>query len=351
MRDAAGAARAKQRGAESIGLVRSEFIEPPDGRQPDAAFYKEAFGALLAAAHPLVVTLRLLDIAADKRPAWLPEGHDCGPLGRQGVRLFDTDPVRGVVAAQLAALAKLNAPERLRLLLPYITTAAEAKRWHKEIRAELDVPIGVMIETLAAALDIGALLDAADFAALGTNDLMQCLFAADRDQPALRGYLDAYAPLLYRFLADVARAAGARLPELQVSRPAAAAAGRAAGAARARLPGVLGGCGVPPASRRRRYSAPGSTRPAPWPRTCAGRRGAGKCGAGYGRWCKRWGGGWGIAGEGTRIDCPSPRQWTYSAHVARARSFSALPRRSLRNENGSLAPARGGGFRYRQNSV
>lgn len=216
VRDAAGAARAKERGAESIGLVRTEFIEPPDGRQPDAAFYKEAFSALLAAAHPLTVTLRLLDIAADKRPAWLPPGRDSGPLGRQGVRLFDVDPVRSVVAAQLAALARLNAPERLRLLLPYITTAAEAKRWHSEIRATLDVPIGVMIETPAAALDIAALLDVADFAALGTNDLMQCLFAADRDQPALRGYLDAYAPLLYRFLKEVARAAGPRLPGLQV---------------------------------------------------------------------------------------------------------------------------------------
>ena len=216
VRNAAGAARARERGAEAIGLVRTEFIEPDDGRQPDAAFYQREFTALLAAAEPLHVTLRLLDIAADKRPAWLPRGHDCGPLGRQGVRLFDIEPVRSVVNAQLTALAAVGARERLRLLLPYITPAAEAKRWHTEIRAQLDVPIGVMIETPAAALDIGALLEVADFAALGTNDLMQCLFAADRDQPALRGYLDAYAPLLYRFLADVARAAGPRLPQLQV---------------------------------------------------------------------------------------------------------------------------------------
>lgn len=217
VRNADGAARARARGAEAIGLVRTEFIEPPDGRLPDAGFYRREFGALLEAAAPLAVTLRLLDIAADKHPDWLPARAGFGgPLGHQGVRLFGDEPVRTVVEAQLTALAGLDAQQRLRLLLPYVTDVAEARSWRAWARARLEVPVGVMIETPAAALEIDALLDAADFAALGTNDLMQCLFAADRDQPSLRRYLDPYAPLLYRFLADIARAAGERLPQVQI---------------------------------------------------------------------------------------------------------------------------------------
>lgn len=217
VRDAEGARRALERGAESIGLVRTEFIAPPDGRQPDTAFYGEAFAALLAAAGPLTVTLRLLDIAADKRPPWLPSNVDVGDtLGCQGVRLFDVATVRSVVDAQLAALSGLDAPGCIRLLLPYVTHVAEATRWRLHARAALDVPVGMMVETPAAALDIRTLLEATDFAALGTNDLMQCLFAADRDHHALRGYLDPYAPVLYRFLAGVARDANAHLNRVQV---------------------------------------------------------------------------------------------------------------------------------------
>lgn len=217
VRDAEGARRALERGAESIGLVRTEFIAPPDGRQPDTAFYGQAFAALFDAASALAITLRLVDIAADKRPAWLPPSVDVGgALGCQGVRLFDEAPVRSVVDAQLAALSGLGARDRIRLLLPYVTHVAEADRWRRHARAALDVPVGAMVETPAAALDIRALLAAADFAALGTNDLMQCLFAADRDHHALRGYLDPYAPVLYRFLTRVARDAGAHLNRVQV---------------------------------------------------------------------------------------------------------------------------------------
>ncbi|MFP5505783.1 MAG: putative PEP-binding protein [Gammaproteobacteria bacterium] len=220
VRDAAGAARARIRGAEAIGLVRTEFVLSEQQSVPDAATYARAFGELLDAARPLGVTLRLLDIATDKRPAWLAGSGEPGrTLGRQGVRLFDDDQVRGVVEAQLVALdalARQGAHGRLRLLIPYVTSSAEAAFWYERVRARVDVPVGVMIETPAAALDIAALLEIADFAALGTNDLMQCLFAADRDQPALRGYLDPYAPLLHRFLAMVAEQAGANLPQLQV---------------------------------------------------------------------------------------------------------------------------------------
>lgn len=217
VRDATGAAHARTRGAEAIGLVRSEFLVPPDGGTPDRRFCEEALAAVARAADPLAVTVRLLDIAADKRPAWLPPGTNVGrPLGFQGVRLFAVEPVRAVVDAQLDALKSLAADWPLRLLLPYVTTPAEARHWRQRIVPRVPLPFGVMAETPAAALDIRALLETADFVALGTNDLMQCLFGADRDEPALRHCLDPCAPVLYRFLAEVAQAAGDGLARVQV---------------------------------------------------------------------------------------------------------------------------------------
>jgi phosphoenolpyruvate-protein kinase (PTS system EI component) len=217
VRDAAGAAQARARGAEAIGLVRSEFLVSPDARTPDRGFYEKALAAIAQVADPLAVTVRLLDIATDKRPAWLPPDTNAGrPLGLQGVRLFAYEPARAVVDAQLDALGALAADWPLRLLLPYVTSPAEARHWRNRIVPRVPLPFGVMAETPAAALDIGALLEIADFVALGTNDLMQCLFGADRDQPAVRNCLDPCAPVLYRFLAEVAQAAGAGLARVQV---------------------------------------------------------------------------------------------------------------------------------------
>ncbi len=216
---AAGAARALSQGAAAIGLVRSEYLFPDDGRRPDAGFLTTAFTAVCQAAAPLAVTFRLVDIAGDKRPAWLGEiPGSAGVLGLQGSRLYSSEPVRRVYLDQLTALAELARSYRVAALLPYVTDLAELERLQAEIRPQLPntVPVGTMLETPAAALAVNDFLNVADFAALGCNDLMQCLFAADRDQPQLRGYLDAYAPVLYRFLGMVARTAGRQAQTLQV---------------------------------------------------------------------------------------------------------------------------------------
>lgn len=215
--NAAGAKQAKELGAESIGLVRTEFIQPRNGKVPGRSFYQQAFGELMTVSHPLNVTLRLLDVAADKLPAWLPgERRGVRSLGRQGVRLFKEEPVRSIVSAQLDAVIKSETAERVRLLVPYITTLEEMEAVKALIHRRVAVPVGAMIETPAAALEIAVQLEVADFAAIGTNDLMQCLFAADRDDPALRRYLDPYSPMLYRFLAQVAKEAGDQLSRVQV---------------------------------------------------------------------------------------------------------------------------------------
>lgn len=218
--DARGAAAALAAGAAAIGLARSEYLYPADGRRPDAAFLTEACAALCAAAQPLAVTFRLIDIAGDKRPPWLPELPGLGgTLGLQGARLYGIEPVRSVYLAQLEALATLQDRYRPSILLPYLVALDELERLHAEVCGRLSgtLPIGSMLETPAAALAVQEFLTLADFAALGMNDLMQCLFAADRYRPELCGYLDPYSPVIYRFLHQVARLAGADLARVQVN--------------------------------------------------------------------------------------------------------------------------------------
>ena len=219
VRNADGARRALEQGAAAIGLVRSEFLVPESGAPPDEDYFEQAFAVLCQAAQPLAVNIRLIDIAADKCPAWLgAAARGIGPIGFQGARLYASEPVAGVFHAQLAAIARLQARYRLRVIVPYIVSLEELRALRAEIVARLPqaLLIGAMAETPAAALEIADFGEVVDFVALGTNDLMQCLFAADRDEPALAHYLDPYAPVLYRFLRTVAQAAGAQLLRVQV---------------------------------------------------------------------------------------------------------------------------------------
>lgn len=219
VRQASVATQAKALGAKAIGLVRSEFLLPANDRLPDEAFYSRAFGEICAAASPLTVTFRLLDVAADKVPPWLPQSDSTGQaLGLQGVRLYSIDPVQEVIQAQLAALAGLSEVYPLRVLLPFLVRVEEYKHWSAVIRQVLpdEVPVGAMAETPAMVLDIAELLKHADFVAIGCNDLMQSVFAADRDQSALRDYLDPYAPMLYRLFRQVAQEAGEHLSHIQL---------------------------------------------------------------------------------------------------------------------------------------
>ncbi|MFN3593363.1 MAG: putative PEP-binding protein [Thiobacillaceae bacterium] len=218
--DARGAAAARAAGAAAIGLARSEYLYPADGRQPDRVFLTEACAAVCEAAAPLSVTFRLIDIAGDKRPPWLPDVPGLGgTLGLQGARLYAVESVRSVYLAQLDALAALADRYPLRVLLPYLVSVGEFERLQAEIRQHLPdfVPLGSMLETPAAALAVREFLEQADFAALGMNDLMQCLFAADRYRPELCAYLDPYSPVIYRFLRLVATQAGAGIARVQVS--------------------------------------------------------------------------------------------------------------------------------------
>ena len=219
VRNQEAAKRSRLEGAESIGLVRSEFLTPDGGGVPDSAFYTHAFGQICEAAAPLPVTIRLLDVAADKIPAWMPALDSVGgALGLQGVRLYGIEPMKSVYQAQLKAIDILSERFDIRILIPYLVRHEELGYWADNIRKKLSKPlsIGAMAETPASALDVANWFDVVDFVAIGCNDLMQCLFAADRDRAELRNYLDPYAPLLWRFMQQIATAAEAQIDRIQL---------------------------------------------------------------------------------------------------------------------------------------
>ena len=212
IRGTQGARQAIASGAAGIGLMRSEFLGDELSQPPDTAYFTRELETLcdLTAPH-MGITVRLLDLAADKPPHWLPDArHLLRPLGMQGARLFTREPVGSVLRAQLAAVAALSDRFDLAILIPYLGTREELIHWAGFVRQSLPqgVPIGAMAETPAAVLDLANWCDAADFFTVGCNDLMQCLFGADRDEPELRSCLDPYAPVLYRLLGQAADAAG-----------------------------------------------------------------------------------------------------------------------------------------------
>jgi len=219
VRSVAGARLARKQGVQAIGLVRTEFLVPDGGVMPDQVFYAETFAALLEAAHPLPVTFRLLDLAADKHPGWASALPGTGPLGLHGSRLYRHPVVRPVVEAQLHALRSLSQRFNFSLLVPNVDSLDQFERRRASIRAALShraINVGAMLETASAMLSVEGFLATAEPVGVGLNDVMQSLFGADRDLPAVGAYLNPYDPALYRFLRLTAGLAGSGVKRVQL---------------------------------------------------------------------------------------------------------------------------------------
>ncbi|MGN6513180.1 MAG: phosphoenolpyruvate--protein phosphotransferase [Lysobacteraceae bacterium] len=208
-------AEAHALGAAGVGLYRTEFLFLGSRTLPDEDTQFRAYRDLVLGMTGRTVTIRTLDVGADKADnTGLALADEPNPaLGVRGVRLSLRRPA--VFETQLRAIVRASGYGPVRVLLPMIACREEVMavrglldRVLAEVRAEghataEQVPLGAMIEVPAAALALPGFVDAIDFLSIGTNDLVQYLLAADRNNEALGTLYTPLHPAVLRLLHEV----------------------------------------------------------------------------------------------------------------------------------------------------
>jgi phosphotransferase system enzyme I (PtsI) len=197
-------------GAEGVGLFRTEFCYLSATAEPSQAQQRAAYTAVLAPFHGKPVVVRTLDAGADKPLSFLaPEPEPNPALGVRGLRVARERT--GLIDRQLAAIAGAaqDSGAEVSVMAPMVATAEEAEWFVARARAAGVARAGVMIEVPAAALTAHEIFEVTDFVSLGTNDLAQYVFAADRQVGAVAALNDPWQPALLRLIGMVGDAAEA----------------------------------------------------------------------------------------------------------------------------------------------
>lgn len=209
-------------GAEGVGLFRTEYIYLTHPDVPDEDEQLAAYQEIIDASPNRRVTIRTLDIGGDKTVPYLGHHHqEANPfLGWRSIRLsfehpeFFATQIRAILRA--ASYAQ-DVGGEVRIMFPMITTLDEIQRLKRMVKnacAELrrhrkkylKARMGMMLEVPAAAVYIEEMAKAVDFVSIGSNDLVQYLMAADRDNPKVSHLCQPMAPAVLRVLAQVIRA-------------------------------------------------------------------------------------------------------------------------------------------------
>ncbi|MBH3339473.1 MULTISPECIES: phosphoenolpyruvate--protein phosphotransferase [unclassified Pseudomonas] len=209
----ADVARAQQRGAEGVGLYRTEVPFMINERFPSEKEQLATYREQLQAFHPLPVTMRTLDIGGDKALSYFPIKEENPFLGWRGIRVTLDHPEIFLVQTR-AMLKASEGLDNLRILLPMISGTQELEealhlihRAWGEVRDEgTDVPlppIGLMIEIPAAVYQTRELARQVDFLSVGSNDLTQYLLAVDRNNPRVADLYDFLHPAVLQALQKV----------------------------------------------------------------------------------------------------------------------------------------------------
>jgi phosphotransferase system enzyme I (PtsI) len=201
---------ASKSGAEGVGLMRTEFLVVGRATMPTEEEQYRAYASVVDAFHGQPVIIRTFDIGGDKLPVG---GYptEANPfLGWRAIRMCLDE--QGLFKTQLRALLRAAVHGDVRIMLPLIVTYDEVLRTKQliaEAAAELDargvdyrnaVPLGVMVETPAAAISVDTFAGDVDFLSIGTNDLVQYTLAVDRGNANLASRFTALHPAVLRLI-------------------------------------------------------------------------------------------------------------------------------------------------------
>jgi phosphoenolpyruvate-protein phosphotransferase (PTS system enzyme I) len=208
-------------GAVGVGLYRTEYLFLAHPSVPSEEEQLENYRRVIAAAPGKRVTIRTLDLGGDKTIPFLGHDREANPfMGWRSIRLSFEHPeffLTQIRAVLRAAGSSEGAGAEVKLLFPMITTLEEIRRIRAMVRKAANqlqaektpfrnVPLGLMLEVPAAAFTIESLLREVDFVSIGSNDLVQYLMAADRDNPKVSHLCRPLSPPVLRVLAKVVQA-------------------------------------------------------------------------------------------------------------------------------------------------
>ncbi|WP_286240404.1 phosphoenolpyruvate--protein phosphotransferase [Neptuniibacter halophilus] len=211
----ADVARSLDRGAEGIGLYRTEVPFMIREFFPSEQEQAQTYRKQLEAFHPRPVTMRTLDIGGDKALPYFPIEEENPFLGWRGIRVTLDHPE--IFLVQVRAMLKAGEGyDNLRIMLPMVTSVREVEEANRQIdRAVRELQeeghnierplVGVMVEVPAAVYQVRRFARRVDFISVGSNDLTQYLLAVDRNNPRVAGLYVSYHPAVLKALEYIAR--------------------------------------------------------------------------------------------------------------------------------------------------
>ncbi|WP_459557260.1 phosphoenolpyruvate--protein phosphotransferase [Lacunimicrobium album] len=209
-----------EHGADGIGLYRTEFLYLGSSTIPSEEDHYEAYRKVIAAMNGKPITIRTLDIGADKIPGYfshLYNGEANAALGLRSIRLSLQELT--LFKIQLRAILRAAVGADVGVMFPLVSTLLEfrqARATLLDVMEDLEeqgiefnrhVRIGMMVEVPAAAIMAREFAAEVDFFSVGTNDLIQYTLAADRSDPAVAKWFNSGDPAIMRLLKNVGEAA------------------------------------------------------------------------------------------------------------------------------------------------
>jgi phosphotransferase system enzyme I (PtsI) len=204
-------------GATGVGLFRTEYLFLTHHDVPGEEEQYEYYRQIVENSPGQTATIRTLDLGGDKTVPYLGRRSEPNPfMGWRSIRIFFENPK--LLITQIRAILRAGRHGKVSMLFPMITTLEELRKVNKlvkdtrdNLRREAvpfadDVKTGVMVEVPAAAFCIDALLRETDFISIGSNDLIQYLVAADRDNPKVAHLCEPLSPSIFRVLQMVLEA-------------------------------------------------------------------------------------------------------------------------------------------------